>query len=138
MGITTGLSTTISGLPTDGHTLYVRLYKLQRQYLVSTARTPAPQRRPTKLRSPDPANGSTLSGSTVTFNWTAGTGAISYQLWVGSTVGGHDIAVGITTGLSTTISGLPTDGRTLYVRLYSYNGSTWTFSPYTYKAATGG
>ena len=63
---------------------------------------------PTQAAITSPANGSTLSGSTVTFNWTGrGTGAISYQLWVGSTVGGHDIAVGITTGLSTTISGLP-------------------------------
>ncbi|MFZ1133787.1 MAG: hypothetical protein WAN69_02495 [Candidatus Korobacteraceae bacterium] len=137
VGITTGLSTTISGLPTDGHALYVRLYSYNGStWSYSSDTYTAASSNQAAITSP--ANGSTLSGSTVTFNWTAGTGAISYQLWVGSTVGGHDIAVGITTGLSTTISGLPTDGRTLYVRLYSYNGSTWTFSPYTYKAATGG
>jgi hypothetical protein len=34
------------------------------------------------------------------------------------------------------VSHLPTNGSTLYVRLYSYNGSTWSYSSYTYTAAT--
>ena len=84
-----------------------------------------------------PAPGSTLTGSTVTFEWTAGINVPSYQLTVGTTRGGADLfdqVVGLT--LSTTVTGLPTDGRTVYVRLWSLVGSVWWFRDYTYNAVT--
>ena len=37
-----------------------------------------------------PAANSTLAGSTQTFTWT-NAGAISYQVWVGNTLGSHDL-----------------------------------------------
>ena len=38
--------------------------------------------------------------------------------------------------LSRTVSGLPTNGSTIYVRLWSLIGSTWQFTDYTYTAVT--
>ena len=34
----------------------------------------------------------------------------------------------------TTVTGLPVDGRTLYVRLWSVIGGVWSFTDYTYTA----
>ena len=59
-----------------------------------------------------------------------------YWLYVGSTPGGADLwSQDQGTNLSTTVSGLPIDGRTLYVRLYSVIGGVWSFNDYTYTAA---
>ena len=72
---------------------------------------------PAALASPAP--GSTLAGSTVTFQWNDA-GASLYQLWIGNSAGAYDIGYYPTSGTqltSTTVSGLPTDGRKLYVRL---------------------
>ena len=47
------------------------------------------------------------------------TGATSYYLWVGTTLGGYDIAnMGPFTGTSATVN-LPTNGATIYVRLWT-------------------
>ena len=35
-----------------------------------------------------PVSGSTLTGATVTFQWTAISGAMTYQLWLGTTGAG--------------------------------------------------
>ncbi|HEX6737468.1 MAG TPA: hypothetical protein VF310_04245, partial [Vicinamibacteria bacterium] len=86
-----------------------------------------------------PAPGSTLPGATVTFLWTDGFGASTYWLYVGNSLGGNDI-YSASQGLTTegTVSRLPTDGRTLYVRLWSWiDGQGWIFSDYTYRAAGG-
>jgi hypothetical protein len=83
-----------------------------------------------------PAPGSTLAGATTTFTWTAGTGVSQYWLYVGSTTGGWDLYTqpfGPGT-LSTTVT-LPTDGRTLYVRLHSLISGTWQWSDYTFTVA---
>ena len=83
-----------------------------------------------------PPPGSTLSGASATFGWTPGSGVSQYFLYVGTTVGGNDL-YGLSEGinLSVTVSGLPTDGRTLYVRLWSMLGGVWQFNDYTYTAA---
>ncbi len=80
-----------------------------------------------------PAPGSTLSGSSVTFGWTAGTGVVDYELYLGTTgVGSRDLYdSGVTTSLSKTVSGLPTGGQTIYARLWSWNG-VWQTKDYTY------
>jgi hypothetical protein len=85
-----------------------------------------------------PANGSSLDDTTAVFQWTA-TGAENYQVWVGTTPGTYDVgyypAAG-TTGTSTTVTGLPHDGRTLYVRLWSMIGGTYYYNDYMYMATT--
>jgi glucose/arabinose dehydrogenase len=87
-----------------------------------------------QMASPSP--GSTLGSSSVAFSWTAGTGVTSYGLQIGSTVGGSDVFAGAQySTTSTTISGLPTDGRVLYVRLWSLVSGTWENDDFTYTAS---
>jgi hypothetical protein len=84
-----------------------------------------------------PTNGSTLSGPTVTFSWNTGVGVSQYFLYVGTSVGANNLygqSLGLS--LSATVTGLPTNGSTIYVRLWSYLASEWQFNDYTYKAAT--
>ena len=83
-----------------------------------------------------PTPGSTFTGSTVTFNWTAGTGSTAYWLDVGSTPGGNQYYQSGNLGnvLNVTVNGLPTDGSTVYVTLYSLVGGQWVANAYTYTA----
>ena len=82
-----------------------------------------------------PAPGSTLTSTTVTFTWTGGSGATQYYLYVGSTPGFYDILLrGMGTSLSTVVTGLPSDGRTIYVRLYSQVNGAWQYTDYTFTA----
>ena len=82
-----------------------------------------------------PVPGSIFTGSTVTFQWTAGS-ATAYGLTIGSSAGGTDIYNSGTAlhTLSQTVTNIPTDGRTVYVRLYSQVNNTWSFKSYTYTA----
>jgi serine protease len=133
----TNLSSTVSGLPTNGGTIYVRLWSYvvgawqydDYTYPVATGRA--------QLATPAP--GSTLISSSVTFEWTAGSGVSQVALYVGTGgVGSYDIYYAFQgTSLSNTVSGLPTDGRSVYVRLWSYLGGAWQYDDYTYRATTG-
>ena len=58
-----------------------------------------------------PNKGSVLPGTSVTFTWSAETGANSYQLWLGSTPGTDDLGYTSGSGLQGILSNLPTDGR---------------------------
>lgn len=81
-----------------------------------------------------PAPGSTFNSSRVTFSWTAG-GATQYALIVGSSVNGSDIYYsGIISAQSATVNTMPTDGRTVYVSLYSRVNNSWVAKQYTYRA----
>ena len=122
MGSTTGLSVMVSGLPTDGRTLYVSLYGLTGSWTLQDSATYTAAG-VTKAVITTPMKGSTFTSDTVTFGWTAETGATSYQIWVGSTPAAHDLAVRTTSALTSTISGLPTDGRAVYVTLYGLTDS---------------
>jgi hypothetical protein len=85
------------------------------------------------LVSPPP--GSTLNSSTVTFSWSAGTGVNRYALRVGTRLGGRQIFGGsVGTNLSQTVRNIPTNGRTIYVRLRWRIGSVWSERDYTYTA----
>jgi hypothetical protein len=85
-----------------------------------------------------PVPGSTLPSSTVTFKWSAGTGVTDYDLYVGTTEGGSDIFnAGILPPgtLSQTVTGIPTNGSTIYVTLWSYISNSWQDVLYTYTAS---
>ncbi len=87
------------------------------------------------MQSPRP--GSTLAGSSETFTWTEARGAQQYWLRIGSSRNGGDIynqSVG--SSLSASVSGLPTDGRTVYVRLSALVRGRWRRSFYVYRAAS--
>jgi len=95
---------------------------------------------PAQMLSPTPgssgSNGSTFTSSTVTFSWSAGISVTEYLVDVGNSLGASDI-YGASQGLnhSHTVSNIPTDGRTIYVRLLSKINGVWQ-SPldYMYKA----
>ena len=78
-----------------------------------------------------PANHATLSNPTVTFNWTTGSGASDYFLYVGTTQGANNI-LGKDEGLATSqgVNGLP--NGTIWVRLWTLIGSTWWINDYSY------
>jgi hypothetical protein len=81
-----------------------------------------------------PTPGSTFTSSSVTFTWSAGS-ATAYGLMVGSSPGGADIYYSTQLHVrSVTVNNIPTDGRTIYVRLYSQVNNSWVFNSYTYKA----
>jgi hypothetical protein len=83
-----------------------------------------------------PVNGSSLSGPVVQFNW-ANIGANLYKVYVGTAPGFKDIGVYPlegTTGTSILVSGLPADGRTVYVRMWTKVGAGWYFNDYTYTS----
>ena len=134
---TTALSATVSSLPTDGSTVYVRLYSLvnnQWQPLDFTYTAFNGNNGKGVVTSPSP--GSTLTGSSVVFTWSAGTGATAYWLDAGSAPGGNQYYQSGNLGnvLTTTATGLPTNGSTVYVTLYSYAGGQWLSNQYTYTA----
>lgn len=59
-----------------------------------------------------------------------------YSLWLGTTgVGSHDLYnPPAMSGLSTTVSGLPITGKTIYARMYSWINGAWQGTDYTYIA----
>ena len=130
-----GTSTTDTvALPTDGSPIYVQLGSTtdgttwNYTYYTYTALN-------TGAGITSPVGGSTLTGASTTFTWSAGTGVSQYKLAIGSTAGGSDLYAGNEgTRLTKTVT-LPTDGRTIYVQLsFTKDGSNWTSSNYTYTA----
>jgi len=89
----------------------------------------------------NPTPGSTLSGSTETFTWSAGgTNVVEWWVYIGTSVGAKNIYDSGSLGLATsdTVNGLPTDGSTLYVRLWWRDAAGWHTVDVTYMAATSG
>jgi hypothetical protein len=134
----TNLSFVATSLPTDGRTLYVRLdseifgawqsnnYTLTATTIVTPKKAELTRRRRHHV-----------DGSSATFQWTGGTSVARYWLNVGLSAGAFEIAsIDAGTNLQAVVNGLPTDGRTLYVRLLSLIDGAWQFNDYTLKAAT--
>ena len=71
-----------------------------------------------------------------TFSWTAGQNVQEYYLWIGSCQDCKDI-LDENQGLSHSRTiGLPTDGRRLYVTLFSYINGAWYWVDYQFQAST--
>ncbi len=131
------LTVTVNGLPTDGSTVYVTLYSLVGGNWIANAYTYTAFSSTGALgvmQTPTP--GSTLSGNSATFTWSAGSGATAYWMDIGSSAGGNDIYQSGNLGnvLTTTASTLPADGSMIYVTLYSYVGGQWLSNGYTYTS----
>lgn len=127
-------STSVSGLPTTGVTVYVRLWSLIGSTWYSVDYTYTAAKGPAVMTSPAP--NSTLAGTTVTFNWTTGVGATQYWLYVGTTGPGSTNLYNQSTGTNTSqsVSGLPSNGSTVYVRLWTLVSGNWLFNDYLYQA----
>ena len=129
----TDTSANISGLPTNGEDVYVRLWTRTTEFgwqfndYDFTAHNLNDNDSIAELVSH--ADGQTL-GSTETFEWNAEQNATNYFLFVGTTVGGTDIFIGGTTGLSQTVSDLPVD-QTIYVRLWTFTNG-WQSVDYVF------
>ena len=90
-----------------------------------------------------PTPGSTLAGSSATFTWSAGAGVSFYEFRLGTTLpGSNDVynsSEATTSALTTgVVSGIPTNGKTLYARIYSWINGAWQYNDYTYKEAASG
>ena len=73
-----------------------------------------------------------------TFTWAANGAAVTeWWLYVGSSAGEHDLhdSGSLDESLSTTVTGLPTDGRTIHVRLWYLIAGSWQSADYLYVAA---
>jgi hypothetical protein len=130
-------TTTVSGLPTDGSTLYVTLYTLISGSWVGNAYTYTALNSSSGLAAMQtPPPNSTLSGSTVTFTWSSDSSATGYWVDIGSSAGGNDIysSGNLGTATTTTVYSLPANGTTIYVSLYSYVGGQWLNNPVTYTS----
>ena len=138
------LTDTVSNLPTNGSTVYITLFSLVAGNWLNNSYTYTAFNQAGSagmLTTPTPS--STLTSSTVTFDWTAGAGASAYWMDISDVApGGNDVYQSGNLGnvLTTTVSGLPTDGSELYVTLYSLIGGNWVANAYTYYSlnATGG
>ncbi|MBV5330046.1 MAG: hypothetical protein JZU65_20865, partial [Chlorobium sp.] len=132
----TTTSTTITGLPLNGSTLYVRLYwQVGSTWLFNDYTYTAATQTLTPAAISSPVNASTLTGASQTFTWNDA-GANSYQFRIGTSQGAFDIALASLSGTttSTTVNNLPANSSTVFVRLYSLLGSTWVFNDFTYTS----
>ena len=130
-------TTTVNGLPTDGSTVYVTLYSLVGGQWLSNQYTYTAFNQAGALGvMQTPIPGSTLSGNTATFTWSAGAGATAYWLDIGNAPGGNQYYQSGNLGnvLTTTVYSLPADGSQIYVTLYSYVGGQWLYNQYTYTS----
>ena len=136
-GNVTVTTETVYGLPTNGETLYARLYSLidgawqSADYTYTSSGTAVPA----SMSTPTP--GSTLGSTSQAFTWNPGNVATHFELWVGSTgVGSSNVYnSGNVTVTTETVTGLPSNGQPLYVRLYSLINGGWQSADYTYTAS---
>ena len=136
----TNLSATMSGLPVDGSPVYVRLWTQLGEstgWVLNDYTYTAANQSKAVLTSPAP--GSTLPGAGATFSWSAGAGALQYSMSVGTTGPGsfNVYSQGQGTSQSATVVGLPVDGSTVYVRLWTQfgGGTGWVLNDYAYAAS---
>ncbi len=131
-------SAPVSGLPVDGRTIYVRLWSYidnqwvfnDYQYKAAGAVTPV------KAQITEPAPGSTLGGTSVTFRWSTGAAVSRYFLFIGQWQGGNTLfSQDMGTSTEAVVSNLPADGSTIHARLWSYIDGAWQFNDYTFQAA---
>ncbi len=129
-GVASGSSMTLT-LPTNSNTIYVTLWStlngggVSKSYTYTEA-TMLPATMST------PANGSTLTGASTTFTWSANGSTGPYYIWVGSTPGGLDLGnAGVASGSSMTLT-LPTNSNTIYVTLWSLVNGKEVSSSYQY------
>ena len=142
-------SVTVNGLPTDGSTVYVMLRWRINGVVSDTMYTYTASGDggggggggsgiPTMV---SPAPGDTLAGASETFQWSAeGADVETWRLLIGTTSGGSDLySQNFSSGTtSVTVSGLPTDGSTVYVRLRWRINGVVSDTIYSYTASGDG
>ena len=137
-GNVTATTETVSNLPNNDSTVYVRLYSLINGAWQSADYTYVSAGTATQgaLTVPAPNTATPLTGASVTFSWLPGNSATHFEFYVGSTGAGSSNLYnsGSVTATTETVSNLPGNGETLYMRLYSLINGAWQYTDYTYKA----
>ena len=135
-------SVLVTGLPVDETTVYVRLFYRQsgaRWSSIDVTYTAASSTTEPAFDSPVP--GTVLTGDTETFSWLSnGQSVDEWWLYAGSSVGSKSYfdSGNLGNSLDLAVTGLPTDGTTVYVRLfYRETGSSWSKIDATYTAVSG-
>ena len=121
----TGIGTIVLDANQAGDTDYSSAQQVTRSITVLPAAT---------LTSPAP--NSTLTGSSITFTWSASTGITEYYLFLGSNGVGSDnlFNSGYTTHNSVSVTGLPVNGEMVYARLYWTISGAWHYIDSIYRA----
>ena len=136
-GNVTATSETVSDLPSTGETVYARLLWLiggswreaDYRYVANGSPTQA------RLSTPTPDTSTPLTGTSVAFSWTPSNIVTHYEFYVGTGVGSSNLYnSGNVTATTETVSDLPSNGETLYARLYTLINGAWQYTDYTYKA----
>ncbi|WP_144395330.1 hypothetical protein [Pleionea sediminis] len=126
----------VNNLIINGDNIYVRLwtwYQNRWQYEDYTYQTVSNQDGLARLTSPDP--NSVIRGGATTFRWTP----IDNDVWlsVGSSQGGKDLFDKKVAGQQGQyVDNLPTNGRTIYLRLWTWYQSRWQYIDYQFSSAS--
>ena len=116
----------------DGRTPIIHVFKLD---LGGVTPPPAPTPVASALTSPAP--GATFAAREQLFSWNAGVLVTRYKIDVGSAPGGSDLFAGtLGTALQQLVTGLPSDGRAIHVRLSSEIGGVLQSTDYAFIAYT--
>ena len=138
-GSVTGTTETVAGLPNNGETVYVRLYFLIGLSWHETDYTYVSYGVPTQgvLTTPTPDTSTPLSGTSVAFSWTPSNIVTHYEFWLGTTGAGSSNLYnsGSVTVTTETVNGLPSNGETVYARLYTLMDGAWKYTDHTYKVS---
>ena len=123
IGPLSGTSATVN-LPTSGATIYVQLETHSGGAILESNNTYT-EFAQSAAAITSPAPGSTLTGASTTFTWSAGAGGVTgYYLHIGTSPGAADLVnIGPLSGTSATVN-LPTNGATIYVQLETHLGGT--------------
>jgi hypothetical protein len=132
------LSATVSGLPTGGRPLFVRLwYRVQGAWDSSDFQYTSAVINSPNIVSPTP--GSVLPSGPAAFQWSAkGTPVTEWWLYIGSSRNTSDLfnSGSLGTSRSVAIPSLPTDGRQVFVLLWYRVGGTWQSGEFSFVAAS--
>ena len=90
---------------------------------------------PTQAALTEPPLNSQFTSTTETFTWSPGNTATHFILYLGTSAGSSNLYnSGNVTATTETVSGLPSNGETVYARLYSLINGAWQYASYTYTA----
>ncbi len=132
-------SMNVHGLPNDGRRLYATLWSWNRSWARAVEQSFHASDTGPKIISPYPGGAFRTSSTTITWD-DGGLHPEYWAIWVGSAPGTYDIFASLASGASNSlrVSGLPTDGRNCYARLWYYAGHRWHPGPtYQYRAPGG-
>ncbi|MBI5683439.1 MAG: hypothetical protein HZC54_00030 [Verrucomicrobia bacterium] len=122
-------------LPTDGRVIFVRVWAQVGGVWspIGDVTFNAMVGTPSALVAPNPAV--PMVGAVQNFVWDRGVGVAlaDHAIWVGSTPNGFDIAALFVNGLGQRVT-VPTDGRQLFVKIWSKVGGTWVSNSYQFTA----